>query len=315
MSVEFVGIDVSKAWLDVAWRPSEEQARFGNDESGIAELTDRLRRERPTLVVLEATGGYQTAVVTSLALAGIAVAVVNPRQVRDFAKATGKLAKTDRLDASLLAKFADMMRPEPRPLRDEETMALQALVVRRRQLVEMIAAESNRMAQSRLSIRAGIKTHINWLKHQLADLNREIHESVRNTPVWREKEDLLRSVPGVGRVVSATLLCELPELGRLNRKEIASLAGLAPFNRDSGKSSGKRSVWGGRAPVRAALYMGTLSATKHNPIIRMFYQRLISAGKPFKLALTACMRKLLTILNSMVKATTRWEPVIPKLSE
>jgi transposase len=301
----FVGVDVSKSTLDAAWSTGGKR-HVANDESGIAALVDALKSAPPTLVVLEATGGYQAALVGALVVAKISVAVVNPRQVRDFAKALGKLAKTDAIDAAVLARFAEVVRPEPRAPVDEETLALEALLTRRRQLVEMITAESNRLKQSATTVRPSIKAHINWLRHQLADINRDLDAAIRSSPVWRESEDLLRSVPGVGRVLATTLLCELPELGRLNRKEAAALVGVAPLNRDSGAMRGKRKVWGGRASVRAALYMATLVATKHNPVIRDFYERLCRAGKLKKVALVACMRKLLTILNAMMRERRRW---------
>lgn len=305
--MSFVGIDVSKAQLDVAIRPSGERLQVANSEDGIANLIGRLCQAMPELVVLEATGGYQAAVVAGLGLAKLRVAVVNPRQVRDFAKAAGRLAKTDTLDADVLARFGEVMKPEPKPLLDEETIALEALVARRRQVVEMITAEKNRLAQSHKSLRPGIKSHINFLQRELQDINRDMDAMLRASPLWREEEDLLRSVPGVGRVMATTLLAELPELGKLNRKQIAALVGVAPLNRDSGTFRGKRSIWGGRASVRGVLYMATLVATRRNPIIRAFYERLCAAGKAKKVALTACMRKLLTILNVMVKNNTHWD--------
>lgn len=304
--MSFVGIDVSKAQLDVAIRPSGERLQVGNSEEGIANLIGHLFKVGPELIVLEATGGYQAAVVAGLGLAKLSVAVVNPRQVRDFAKAAGRLAKTDALDADVLARFGEVMKPQPRPLLDEETIALEALVARRRQVVEMITAERNRLAQSHKSLRAGIKSHINFLQRELQDINRDTDEMLRNSPLWREHEDLLRSVPGVGRVMATTLLAELPELGKLNRKQIAALVGVAPLNRDSGTFRGKRSVWGGRASVRGVLYMATLVASRHNPVIRSFYDRLCAAGKAKKVALTACMRKLLTVLNAMMKTRSAW---------
>jgi len=303
----FVGIDVSKAQLDVSIRPSGERIQVTNSEDGITQLTARLTALAPTLIVLEATGGYQATVVASLGLAKLAVAVVNPRQVRDFAKATGRLAKTDLLDADVLAHFGEVIRPNPKPLLDEEMLALEALFTRRRQVVEMITAETNRLAQARKSVRPSIKAHINFLKRELQDINRDMDEAQRRSPLWREQEDLVRSVPGIGRVTSTTLLVGLPELGRLNRKQIAALVGVAPLNRDSGMFRGKRSIWGGRASVRAVLYMATLVATRYNPTIRSFYQRLCASGKAKKVALTACMRKLLTILNAMVRSKTPWQ--------
>jgi transposase len=292
--------------LDVAIRPSGERLQVPNSEDGIANLIRRLTQNSPELVVLEATGGYQAAVVAALGLAKVSVAVVNPRQVRDFAKAAGRLAKTDALDADVLARFGEVMKPQPKPLLDEETIALEALVARRRQVVEMITAERNRLAQSHKSLRAGIKSHINFLQRELQDINRDMDEALRKSPLWREQEDLLRSVPGVGRVMATTLLAELPELGKLNRKQIAALVGVAPLNRDSGTFRGRRSIWGGRAPIRAVLYMATLVATRRNPTIRSFYERLCLAGKAKKVALIACMRKLLTMLNAMMQTRSAW---------
>jgi transposase len=301
----FVGIDVSKAQLDVALRP---EGRFAapNTEVGIAQVLTRLQAVSPTLVVLEATGGLEIPLTGALAAAGMPVVVVNPRQVRDFAKATGKLAKTDALDAQTLAHFAEVMRPEPRPLPDEQTQTLAALLTRRRQLVEMLTAEKNRLASARTPVRKSLCTHITWLERELSHTDRDLAHAIRESPVWREKEEILQSTPGVGPVVTTTLLANLPELGTLTAKQIAALVGVAPFNRDSGTLRGTRTVWGGRAQVRAVLYMGTLVATRFNPVIRAFYQRLCAAGKPKKVALTACMRKLLIILNAMLKHRTPW---------
>jgi transposase len=304
----YVGIDVSKEYLDVAMRPSGEKLRVAQDEAGVADLVARLVAAKPELIVLEATGALHADVVAALALAKLPVAVVNPRQVREFAKASGRLAKTDALDAAVLAHFGEAMRPEPRPLPDEQTAELDAMVTRRRQLVEMIAAESNRLQACRSkTVRPGIKANIDWLKRQLRDADRGLDDAVRRSPLWREKEQLLRSVPGVGRVVATTLLAELPELGRLDRKQIAALVGVAPLNYDSGQRCGVRRVWGGRASVRSALYMAALVATRRNPVIAAFYARLLRAGKAKKLALVACMRKLLTILNSMLHHSTSWQ--------
>jgi transposase len=303
----FVGIDVSKVRLDVAVRPSDEQWSVGNDSEGVAALVDKLRALAPTLVVLEATGSYHGLAVAALGVAKVPVAVINPRQARDFAKACGKLAKTDRIDARVLAHFGDALRPEPRPLPEEGAVELDAKLTRRRQLVEMITAETHRaVACTTDEVRQGIKAHINWLRRQLADVNKDLDRSVRSSPLWREKDDLLRSVPGVGPVLSATLLTELPELGRLNRREIAALVGVAPLNHDSGKLKGKRAIWGGRASVRTVLYMATIAATRFNPVIRAFYQRMLALGKAKKVALIAASRKLLTILNSMVHHRTAW---------
>lgn len=305
--VEFVGIDVSKARLDVAERPSKAQWSESNDERGITTVVERLKRSAPTIVVVEASGGLQAPLVAALAVAQIAVAVVNPRQVRDFARATGKLAKTDALDAAVLAHFAEAVRPEPRGLPDEFSIELEAVLTRRRQVVEMITTETNRLAVCRTKrMRERIKTHLNFLRHELAEIHRDLDEKLRQSPIWRENEDLLRSVPGVGRIVATTLLAELPELGRLNRKQIAALVGVAPLNHDSGQMRGKRRIWGGRPQVRAALYMAALTASKWNPVISRFYDRLLVAGKAKKVALVACMRKLLGILNAMARSRTRW---------
>ena len=305
----FVGIDVAKATLDVAVRPAGEQWSTSNDEAGIGALVARLRPLAPTLIVLEATGGFETAVVAAVAAAGLAVVVANPRQVRDFARATGQLAKTDALDAQVLALFAERVRPEPRPLPDAAVQALDALLTRRRQLLEMLVAEQNRLGFAAAAVRRDITQHIHWLQRRLRDVDGDLEQAVRSSPVWRLKEDLLRSVPGVGPVVSRTLLGELPELGTLSHKQIAALVGVAPRARDSGTLRGKRIVWGGRASVRAVLYMAALVATRHNPVIRAFYQRLRTAGKPAKVALVACMRKLLAILNAILRTATPWRLV------
>jgi transposase len=304
----FVGIDVAQATLEVAVRPTGENWQVANDEVAFDALIDRLRALDPTLIVLEATGGIQVPVVGALAAAGLPVIALNPRQVRDFAKATGKLAKTDRIDAQVLAHFADAVRPEVRPLPDAATRELAALVTRRRQLTQMRVAEQNRSRGAPPRIKSQIREHIAWLNRCLTDLDQELGQLVRSSPVWRERVDLLRSTPGVGPVLSATLLADLPELGSLGNKQIAALVGLAPLNQDSGKKQGKRIVWGGRASVRGALYMATLVATRRNPVISAFYQRLLATHKPKKLALTACMHKLLTILNAMVRRQTRWAP-------
>jgi transposase len=304
----FVGIDVSKGTLDVALRPSGESFRVGNDQGGISALVERLSGVQPELVVLEASGGYETAVVAELAAASIAVTVVNPRQVRDFARAIGQLEKSDVLDARILALFAERVRPEVRPLADERTRDLQALVARRRQLVEMLVAEENRLKQAPGVLHRQLRSHIVFLRKELRALNSELDQQLRAMPLWHEKDELLKSVPGVGRVLSCTLLADLPELGLLSRREIAKLAGLAPLARDSGMLRGKRTVWGGRAKIRSALYMSTLVAVRFNPVLRAFYQRLLAAGKPKKVALTAAMRKLLTMLNAMLRDRATWRP-------
>lgn len=305
-----VGIDVAKAELVVHLRPADTLWAVPNDEAGIRALVERLRGEAPALIVLEATGGYELAVAAAFAAAGLPVAVVNARQVRRFAQAVGELAKTDRIDARMLSLFAERIRPEPRPLLSDALQALDALLTRRRQLLDMLTAERNRLGQifgrAGKSVKDSLKAHIAYLERELRMSDAELGRAIRESPVWREQEDLLRSVPGVGRVVATTLLAQLPELGRLSRKQIAKLAGLAPLARDSGTLRGKRLIFGGRAQLRAVLYMGTLVATRRNPVIRAHYQHLLAAGKPKKLALTACMRKLLTILNAMAKAGTRW---------
>jgi transposase len=302
----FVGIDVSKAQLDIALRP-EGRFAASNDDTGYAQVLERLRGAAPTLVVLEATGGLEIPITGILAAAGVPVVVVNPRQVRDFAKATGRLAKTDALDAQTLAHFAEVLRPTLRPLPDEQTQALAAILARRRQLVEMLTAEKNRLGSALKPVRTSLRTHITWLERELQHTNIHLADAVRQSPVWREKDNLLQSVPGIGPVVTSTLLANLPELGTLTGKQIAALVGVAPLNRDSGTWRGKRAVWGGRAQVRAVLYMSALVAARFNPVIRAFYQRLCAAGKAKKVALTACMRKLLTILNAMIKHRTRWD--------
>jgi transposase len=304
----FVGIDVAKAQLDVAVRPTEASWQVSHDEPGIAKLVAHVAKLQPTLVVLEATGGLEWTVVAELAAAGVPVAVVNPRQVRDFAKATGKLAKTDRLDATLLARFGEAVQPEPRPLPDDATRQLTALLARRQQLVGMLTAERNRRRLAVRSLHTELDEHIAWLERRLQQLNGDLERAVKSSPVWREQELLLRSLKGVGPVLTRTLLSQLPELGHLNRKQIAALVGVAPLNRDSGKFRGRRTCWGGRASVRGALYMSALVASRFNPVIKTLYQRLLAAGKPKKVALVACMHKLLLILNAMVRNQTHWQP-------
>jgi transposase len=311
--MSFVGIDVSKGHLDVSVRPSSEVFRVANSESGIAELVTKIAAMSPTLIVMEATGGYEAPAAAAIAVSGMALAVVNPRQVRDFAKATGKLAKTDALDAAVLAHFAEVVRPESRPLADEQTQELSSMIARRRQVVDMIVAETNRMHVTRsVSLRKGIYDHVKWLRHQLKEIDLDLDTKLRETPIWREKDELLQSVPGVGPVLSRTLLADLPELGRLDRGKIAALVGVAPLNRDSGNMRGKRGIWGGRASVRTVLYMAAVAATKHNPVIREVYLRLVGAGKEKKVALVACMRKLLVTLNAMMRDQKQWLPPLPK---
>lgn len=303
----FVGIDVAKATLDIAVRPAGATWQCANEPAALVALVTTLQAQAPTLILLEATGGYEHLVVAALAAAGLPVVVANPRQVRDFGRAIGQLAKTDRIDAQLLARFAEQVQPVPRPLPDEATHALDAVLTRRRQVLEMLTAERNRLGFTRVPrLRRGIQQHLRWLAHQLADIDADLQDLIEASPVWRATEQLLRSVPGIGPVVSRTLIGELPELGRLTAKQIAALVGVAPLAHDSGTRRGKRLTWGGRAPVRAALYMAALVATRRNPVIRAFYQRLRAAGKPAKLALTACMRKLLVILNAMLRTQAPW---------
>lgn len=305
-SLIFVGIDVSKAQLDIAIRPSGEKACFANDKAGIKALVKWLASLQPTLIVLEATGGYERQVTRAVVSAELAMAVVNPRQVRDFAKATGELAKTDSIDAEVLAHFAEAVRPQLRPLPDQLTVALRALTARRRQLLDMITAENNRRDKTSKAVAKRIDAHVRWLERELDNANQDLDRFIEQNPMWKQNDELLQSAPSIGRVTSRTLLAELPELGTLNRKQIAALIGVAPFNRDSGLLKGRRSIWGGRAPVRCALYMATMVATRKNPVIRDFYKRLIAKGKLFKVALIACMHKLITILNSMLKHKTYW---------
>lgn len=303
----FIGIDVAKAQLDIAIRPSGARWAVPNDASGVPTLVDRLQALQPTLIVLEATGGLERLVTSALATAGLPVVVVNPRQVRDFARATGQLAKTDALDARALAHFADVIRPTPRPLPDAQTQELRALLGRRQQLVAMRTAEQNRLTGTSGRLQTDIVAHITWLNERLTTLDDDLETVLRGSPLWRENDDLLQSTPGIGPVCARTLLLELPELGTLTRQQIATLVGVAPLNCDSGTLRGRRMIWGGRARVRAVLYMGTLVATRYNPRIKAFYERLLAAGKVKKVALTACMRKLLTILNAMLKHRTPWQ--------
>jgi transposase len=307
----FVGIDVSKLWLDAADIPGRSTRRFSNDEPGIEALLGWLDSKPAQLVVLEATGGYETHAATTLASRGVPAAVVNPKHVRDFAKAFGILAKTDRIDALVLAAFAEKVRPEVRPLPDAERQELIDLVDRRRQLVTMRAQERARLAQATPVARQDIKAHIAWLDERISRIDTDLTATLRRSEVWKAKEQLLKSVPGVGPVTILTLVARLPELGTLNRRAIAALTGVAPFARDSGQRRGQRSIWGGRADVRSVLYMATVAALRGNAVIKHFYLRLIAAGKPPKVAVTACMRKLLTILNSMLRTNTPWRPAEP----
>lgn len=305
---QFVGIDVSKERLDIAVRPSGERWNCPYTEEGLKSLKERLRAHSPARVVLEATGGLEVELVDLLAQASLPVVVTNPRAVRDFAKATGRLAKTDALDAEVLAAFAEAVQPPLRPLPDAEQRRLQALVLRRRQIVGMIVMEKNRLSQAPAVLKKSVADHIRWLERQLEGLDKELEVLIRQSPLWQDTYQILRSVPGVGPTLATALVAGLPELGHLGRKPIAALVGVAPFNRDSGVFRGKRCVWGGRASIRSTLFMAALVAARHNPVIRAFYRRLREAGKAAKVALTACMRKLLTILNAMVKNRTPWLP-------
>ena len=305
----FVGVDVAKAWLNVSVLPSSELWRVANEPKAIAPLIEQLLKLAPKLIVMEATGGLETALAAALCRAGLPVVIVNPRQVREFARATGKLAKTDKIDALMLALFGERVQPELRPLPDEVAEAFDALLARRRQLVVMLVEEKNRLQQARSKeVRKGVQRHIRWLEHEIQDVERGLTDRVRQSPVWKAKDDLLQSVPGVGRVMSFTALAELPELGQLNRKQIASLVGVAPHACDSGTLRGKRITWGGRATVRTALYMAALAACRFNPVFHAFYQRLLASGKPHKVAIVACMRKLLTTLNAIVRDQSPWNP-------
>lgn len=308
MEENFVGIDVSKAGLDCDELPFAHVIRHGNDAPGIAALVARMQALKPALIVLEATGGFETAAASALAGAGLPVAVVNPKQVRDFAKAMGILAKTDRIDARVLALFAQRIRPQVRALPSEDQRDFAELLGRRSQLVTMRGQEQTRRATAQSVARDSLAEHIKWLDERIDKLDIELTHRLRTSPVWKVKADLLKAVPGVGKVTVLTLLSRLPELGTLSRRAIAALVGVAPFAADSGKRKGQRFVWGGRADVRSVLYMATLSAVRHNPPIKAFFERLIAAGKPFKLAMTACMRKLLTILNVMLKTNQPWNP-------
>jgi len=304
----FVGIDVAKAQLDIALRPSGERWSVPNDTPGVTMLVDRMQTLQPALIVLEATGGLERMVTSALATAGLPVVVVNPRQVRDFARATGQLAKTDALDARALAHCADVIRPAPRPLPDAQTQELRALLGRRQQLIGIRTAEQNRLGGVSARLTQAIEAHITWLNERLATLDNDLETLLRASPLWRDNDDLLQSAKGIGPVCARTLLLELPELGTLTRQEIAALVGVAPLNCDSGTLRGRRMIWGGRAHVRTVLDMSTLVATRFNPQIKAFYERLLAAGKVKKVALTACMRKFLTILNAMLKHRTPWQP-------
>ena len=305
----FVGIDVAKATLDVFCLPNGEAWHLAHDDAEIASLVKRMVSLRPNRIVLEATGGLEERLAGELAVAGCAVAVVNPRQTRAFARATGRLAKTDAIDAALLAEFARAVHPPVRPLKDEETQALEALLTRRRQLIDMRVQEHLRLGSVRSKApKKSLMEHIAWLDKRIGQLDDDLHSLLQASPVWRVKDDLLQSIPGIGKVVSLTVLAKCPELGALDRRQIAALVGVAPLARDSGKFRGKRFIWGGRADLCAVLYMATLTAIRFNEPIRSFAQRLKDAGKPNKVVIVACMRKLLTIMNSILKHASPWQP-------
>ena len=309
-SGSFIGIDIAKTQLDLAVHGAGAPWQVAYDSAGLNQVVTQLRTLAPTLIVVEATGGLEIRLVSALVATSLPVAVVNPRQVRAFAHAAGILAKTDRLDAQVLAQFAATMQPTPRPQPDAATQQLSAVLARRQQVVDMLTAEKNRLSQQLESaLRKRLRAHITWLTKELERTEQELTQLIQQSPAWRAQDELLQSAKGVGPVFSQTLLAEVPELGQLNRKQMAALIGVAPFNRESGGYRGKRRIWGGRARVRAVLYMGALVATRHNPVIKAFYERLLAAGKEKKVALTACMRKLLTILNAMIKQQTKWQDI------
>lgn len=304
---KFVGIDVSKSTLDVCIEPSGQTLHIAYDEAGIKQLVECLKEVSPTLIVMEATGGLEVRIATELASKGLPVAVINPRQARDFAKATGELAKTDQVDAAVLAAFAKAIRPQVRPLKDADTSALNDMVSRRRQLIDIRVQETLRLGTAASKpLAKSLNKHIAWLDKQITEIDTDLTKRLRESEAWRTKDDLLRSIPGVGAVTTLTMLAKCPELGRLNRREIAALTGVAPLANDSGKHRGKRFIWGGRADVRAVLYMATISAIRCNDTIKVFAERLKKAGKPPKVVIVACMRKLLTIMNSMLKNNAPW---------
>jgi transposase len=310
----WIGIDVAKGWLDVARSDAARVARFANDGAGVVALIADVAPQAPRLVALEATGGHERLVAAALEAAGIAVAVVNPLQVRHFARATGKLAKTDALDAQLLALYGERMQPEPRPRPDETTQELASLLARRRQLQEMQTAEGNRRPSVAPRLRPALDAHLDWLREQIAELDRLLEETVQADPATQAKAAVLRTISGIGPVVATTLVGLLPELGTLSRRQIAALAGVAPLNRDSGTRSGSRTIWGGRASVRSMLYMAVVSGIAHNPLLKPFYPRLCAQGKPTKVAMVACMRKLLTMANAMVRDGTPWAPATAQVT-
>ncbi len=312
MNTLFIGIDIAKDSLDIHVKPTDEHWISANTAKGINDTVYRLSALEPDCIVVEATGGFEMDLATAISTAGLPLAIVNPRQVRDFARALGRLAKTDAIDAEVIALFAEKVRPECRPLPTDEEQALKELVTRRRQLVDMRTMESNRIKQSKVNeINSSIKSHIVYIDNELAVVDREIKQRIKASPVWRAKDKLLKSIPGIGDGSAVMLMAALPELGTLNRRQIAALVGLAPMNRDSGTFRGRRMIRGGRAAVRSYLYMPTLTAIQHNPFIKAMYNRLIMAGKASKVAITACMRKLLTILNAVMRDSSPRLPIIP----
>lgn len=306
----FAGIDVSKENLEVCLWPQEERMSFAQSEDGWALMTEFIQSFSPRLVVLEATGGWERGAVATLAVQGLPVVVVNPRQVRHFAISKGILAKTDKIDAQVIAQFAGSIRPEIRPLKDLEAQELDSLVTRRRQIIEMLTMEKNRLHSAPARMRNDIRMHIEWMEKRLEKVEKDLDGMIRKSSLWRVKEEILRSMKGVGPVLSRSLLSDVPELGTLSRQKIAALVGVAPLNRDSGKFRGRRGIWGGRAKVRCVLYMATVAAIRSNPVIRDFHTRLVKAGKPPKVAITACMRRMLIILNAMIKNQTPWQPPV-----
>jgi transposase len=303
----FVGIDVSKARLDYAFWPATKQHQVQNHEEGIGQLVAHLKQVHPQLIVVENTGGLEIPLVAALFQAKLQVAVINPKRARDFAKSLGQLAKTDRLDAEMLAHFAAAVQPRVYVMPDQQAQALEALLARRRQLVEMVVAEKNRLKRAHKDVRERLKAHIAWLEQEIEAYDQDLRQAIQDNPVWKAQDELLQTTPSVGPGLSTTLISDVPELGTLNRKQIAALIGLAPFNRDSGTQRGTRSIWGGRAHVRSILYMATLSAIRFNPVIKKFFERLTAEGKLFKVAIVACMRKFLTILNAMVRTNSPWK--------
>lgn len=311
MTKQVIGVDVGKEKLDVGVNDEKRVRVWNNDPAGRADLSDWVEQQKPDLVVVEASGGYETALVSELVARGQAVALVNPTRVRAFARAEGILAKTDKLDARVIARFGATMKPQARARREEEQVKLSEKITRRRQLVLMLTAEKNRLHTASPTMREHIASHIVWLQAEIEALEQQISQAIKANPAWAETAKRVDSAPGIGFITAATLVSDLPELGQLNRQQIAALVGVAPFNQDSGKHRGKRRIFGGRSSVRSVLYMATLSAIRHNPVIKEFYQRLLDKGKLKKVALTACMRKLLVILNTMVKSGQDWNPPSP----